>query len=119
MMSGSNVGARIRFFRQSRGWSQEELAASAGLSPRTISDLERGLRLPGYKTLVALARAVEVSVDRFFDEDCRQASPETLGPRRAALRARLLHLLNDADETTLEIAIAQIEALRRFNGRDG
>ncbi len=118
MMSESNVGARIRFFRRSRGWSQEELAARAGLSPRTISDLERGLRLPGYKTLAALARAVEVPVDRFFDEDCRHLASRTVGPRRAALRARLLHLLNEVDEATLEVAIAQIEALRRFNGRD-
>lgn len=117
MVTETSVGIRIRRFRRRRGWSQEELAARAGLSPRTISDLERGLRLPGYKTLSALARAISEPVDRFFDEDCRSNATATVDGEAPGRHQRLLRLLGEMDDVTLEVAIAQIEALRRLHRR--
>jgi transcriptional regulator with XRE-family HTH domain len=38
-------GAKFRAFRQARGWSQLELAATAGVSERTIRNAERGRSL--------------------------------------------------------------------------
>jgi ribosome-binding protein aMBF1 (putative translation factor) len=38
----SNVGERIRLARQQKGWTQVELAQSAGLSSNYVARLERG-----------------------------------------------------------------------------
>jgi len=44
----------LRRHRVSRGLTQEELANRAGLSPRTISDLERGVKLTARTATIAL-----------------------------------------------------------------
>ena len=36
------LGARIRFARRQRGWSQEDLAERVGVTARTIYKVERG-----------------------------------------------------------------------------
>jgi transcriptional regulator with XRE-family HTH domain len=43
--SASGFGSLLRRFRTAAGLTQEELAESAALSPRTVSDLERGISL--------------------------------------------------------------------------
>jgi transcriptional regulator with XRE-family HTH domain len=60
----ATFGDRLRALRTAQGWSQEELAWRSGLTPVTISLLERTVD-PVHKevgTLVALARALEVSL---------------------------------------------------------
>src|SRR5207244_3862503 len=55
-------GALLRRYRLARGLTQEALAERAGLSVRTVSDLERGVNLtPRKDTLPLLAAALEVS----------------------------------------------------------
>ncbi len=52
----------LRQLRAERGLTQEELAAAAGISPRTVSDLERGINLtPRRATAELLADALELS----------------------------------------------------------
>jgi transcriptional regulator with XRE-family HTH domain len=36
------LGAQIRLARRQRRWSQDELAARAGITPRTVSKIEHG-----------------------------------------------------------------------------
>jgi transcriptional regulator with XRE-family HTH domain len=36
------LGAQIRLARRERRWSQDELAARAGITPRTVSKIEHG-----------------------------------------------------------------------------
>jgi transcriptional regulator with XRE-family HTH domain len=55
---GRNVGR----FRSGRGWSQDKLAEKAELDRTYVSGIERGLRNPGIKTVVRIARALNVSV---------------------------------------------------------
>ena len=45
-----NVGERIRYFRNLRGWSQETLALQAEINPAFLWHLERGLKSPTIKT---------------------------------------------------------------------
>ena len=57
----------LRHHRRAAGLTQEDLAERAGLSPRTVSDLERGLKsTPQAATLEMLMGALELS-----DEDRR------------------------------------------------
>ena len=53
---------RIRTLREQRAWSQEHLAAVAGLSTRTLQRIESGAAA-SQETCLALAAALEVAVD--------------------------------------------------------
>ena len=44
--------------RESLGWSQRTLAAQAGVDPKTVSLIERGVRSPTLFTLSLLATAM-------------------------------------------------------------
>lgn len=54
MTSGLPFGELLKRYRVAAGWTQEALAERARLSPRTISDLERGVTNWPYKETVAL-----------------------------------------------------------------
>ncbi len=57
-------GDLLRRHRTAARLTQEELAAASGLSPRGISDLERGARkAPRRETLLLLAEALHLSAD--------------------------------------------------------
>lgn len=64
----SEVGARIREYRQQRGLSLRALAELCSLSPNTISLVERGLTSPSVSTLQQLATALGVPITSFFSE---------------------------------------------------
>ena len=51
------LGQNVRR-REARELTQEKLAEKAGLDPTYISGIERGLRNPGIKNVVRLARAL-------------------------------------------------------------
>ncbi|GED99227.1 helix-turn-helix domain-containing protein [Gordonia crocea] len=57
------VGARLRVLRTSRGWTLEELAGRAGMSPSTLSRLESGKRQPSLELLLPLTRQLGVGLD--------------------------------------------------------
>ena len=58
----TTFGALLRRYRRARALSQGELAERAGLSPRSISDLERGIRrLPYPETLRLLIDALALT----------------------------------------------------------
>jgi transcriptional regulator with XRE-family HTH domain len=50
----NSFGDLLRTYRRAAGLSQEELAERANLSPRTISDLERGLKAAPHRETVRL-----------------------------------------------------------------
>ncbi len=76
------IGPRIAALRAQRGWPVAELARRAGVSASLVGQIERGQSRPSVTTLVALARAVDVSVDALF-----QAAPFTAADPPTALAA--------------------------------
>lgn len=56
------VGKRIRELRLKKGWSQEYLAAEAGLNMNYLGGIERGERNPTLKNLARIADALGVTV---------------------------------------------------------
>jgi len=54
------LGLRIRQLRKKKGWRQIDLAEQSGVHEVHISDLERGTREVGLRTLHALAQALGV-----------------------------------------------------------
>jgi transcriptional regulator with XRE-family HTH domain len=61
-------GRSIRRLRKQRGLSQEDLAEASGMSRNYVSDIERGVRNPGLLALVALAKALKVSLRELVEE---------------------------------------------------
>lgn len=65
------IGAKITYFRKIRRYAQEELAFRASISASYLSRIERGAYVSGVplSTLMRIALALEVDINRFFDED--------------------------------------------------
>jgi predicted ATPase/transcriptional regulator with XRE-family HTH domain len=97
----ASFGDVLRRYRRAAGLTQEELAARAGLSPHTISALERGVnRAPHHDTVTLLAEALALAPD---DHATLQAAGRqrthalvvlpVAGPAPPPLRARPPHNL--------------------------
>ena len=56
-------GIRVKNMRKSLGLTQEELAEKIGMSKQAVTLYETGRREAGYKNLVALSRALNVTTD--------------------------------------------------------
>lgn len=57
-----SVGRLLRWWRNRRGFSQMELALSAGISPRHMSFVETGRSRPGRDVVVRLAEALDLPI---------------------------------------------------------
>ena len=65
-MNEQEFAQRLRQYRKSKGMTQQELADLLGVSNKTVSRWESG-SYPDVTTLVALARALGVTVDELLD----------------------------------------------------
>jgi molybdopterin molybdotransferase/putative molybdopterin biosynthesis protein len=59
-------GTRLRLARQSRGFSQQQLAGMAGVSRQAVSAVEAGHSDPSLRVALALAHALGVTVEELF-----------------------------------------------------
>jgi transcriptional regulator with XRE-family HTH domain len=57
------VGQNVARIRNEREFSQDKLAEKADLDRTYLSGIERGVRNPGIKVVIRLARALGVTVD--------------------------------------------------------
>lgn len=63
------LGRRIRQAREKQGLSQEQLAAALGVGQRAISEIENGKQRLPVTDLPELARALNVPLLHFFEEE--------------------------------------------------
>ena len=64
-----DLGQRIRFLRESRGFSQAHLARDAKLSQPTIAQIESGKKDPSVETLRKIAKVLDVEIASLFAAD--------------------------------------------------
>ena len=76
--------ARLKELREQAGWSQKELAEKSGLNQRTISHWEQGLRDPAWTSVLALARALNVSVLAFTKPPAAATSAKRGRPKKTS-----------------------------------
>lgn len=70
---------RLLEIRKNRGMSQETLAEKVGVSRQAVSKWETGEALPDYAKLIALADALEVSLDYLCGREAQAANtPEPI-----------------------------------------
>lgn len=65
-------GDRVRELRETKGWSQGELAARAGSHFTTVSQIELGKRSASLRLALVLADALGVSITRLVPADWRE-----------------------------------------------
>lgn len=63
------LGAAIRKKRNERGWKIAVLADKVGVSDDFIGKIERATDIPSLQTVVAIANALEVSVDSLLSDN--------------------------------------------------
>lgn len=63
-----DLGARIRGIRQKQGFSQKQLAELTGVTPSTISQVEKNLIYPSLPALFRIAESLSVETAAFFKE---------------------------------------------------
>lgn len=68
------VGVRLRAYRHSKGWTLDELAERAMMSPSTLSRLESGKRQASLELLMPLTRQLGIGLDDLV-------APEVPDPR--------------------------------------
>jgi transcriptional regulator with XRE-family HTH domain len=66
MKAQEQLGMRIKYLRQNRRWSQEDLALNANVNKNYISDLENGRRNPSLEILEKIAVAFGISLAELF-----------------------------------------------------
>ena len=67
MTINKQLGARIRYLRQQKNMSIEDLALEANINRNYLGDLERGLRNPTVILLNKIAMALGVSLSTLFE----------------------------------------------------
>ncbi len=75
-MDYMDLGRRVRLKRLQLGWTQEKLAKKIGVSTSFIGHVERGSRKASLETLVAMANAMDVSVDMLLYASLRHKRSE-------------------------------------------
>jgi len=71
-----NIGKKIKIARSKTNYTQEELAEKISLTPRYVSQLERGIAFGSATTIVSLCKALNISSDFLFNDLIEVNSPE-------------------------------------------
>lgn len=61
-----NMGERLKFLRESRQINSKDFAKMVGVTPSTITQIEKGRKEPSLETLRKIARALDVDVATVF-----------------------------------------------------
>lgn len=61
-----DFGRQVRYLRESRRFTQEELAYRAGVHVTYLSGIERGIRNPSLKNIRAIALALDIPLSELF-----------------------------------------------------
>ncbi|MGE3710699.1 MAG: helix-turn-helix domain-containing protein [Hyphomicrobiaceae bacterium] len=105
-----HVAGQLRAARLAKGLTQEALAGELGMATESISHIERGITVPGLKTIAAVADALDIGVADIFDG---LANDRPTSRRRAQQEATLRRLAGELDDARLALAVELVEAVAR------
>ena len=66
MINYSEVGKRIKYYRQKRGLTQEQLAFDIHTSAAYVSNIERSIKKPSLQKIILISEVLEISVDELL-----------------------------------------------------
>ena len=114
MVSGrheSDIGALIRELRRNRGWTQKQLARKAGVTEKTISNLERNASPNPHSTSMAkVATALGIPPERL---DARQLAQAVAESAKSAARREAIRRLLEYPDDVVEVILNSFDKLHR------
>jgi transcriptional regulator with XRE-family HTH domain len=115
------LGKRIRYARDEKKMTQEELGKLVGLSRSFINHLETDRKKPSLETLIKLARVLNVSLDFLAEDDVKLVLRDLMPEEDQKRDTRtpydvIIDRAIDYDVTPEELAI-QLEAIRQLKGK--
>ena len=72
------IGKRLRAIRKKNGYTQEQLAELAGISPQHCSGIETGNAKVSLPALVQLCKALDATLDEVLFDSLPAAKPEIM-----------------------------------------
>ncbi len=100
------LARRLRLLRAERGWTLREAAPKLGVTPGTLSELERGVRHPQDVTLARIAKGYGVPFEELLEE------PALAGKAEAPLSPEQALSIADDDSFRRAIEAVPTEELR-------
>lgn len=91
-MKKETVGERLRTLRTERNLSQRTLAQLAGISPNSVSLIERDEISPSVATIQNLATALHVRVSYFFEDETEQSVIHVKAHQRSGVDSQGVHI---------------------------
>lgn len=70
-----NIGKKIKLARSKAEYTQEQLAEKLSLSPRYISQLERGIAFGSATTIINVCKALNINSDFLFNDLINNSTP--------------------------------------------
>lgn len=101
--SAKKLGRRVRYLRAAKGLTQESFAELCGISPRYISELERGAANVTVNILEPVATTLGVTLKDLFDNEHES--------ERVILMHELVELLETADDKQLKTIYRVLTAI--------
>lgn len=102
------IALRLRVLRTGHGLTQEQFAEAIDRSVDAVSNLERGLSLPGLDTLIRISERFAVPLTDLVASIDPTAPPD---PERLALEAALTDLCRRLSARDLARAVALVRVL--------
>lgn len=63
-----NIDENIRRIRSAKGITQKDFAEQLDIPYQTYNNYERGFRTPSPETLLKIAKGLDVSIEKIFEE---------------------------------------------------
>ena len=101
------IGARVRALRNEAGLTQAEIAEAAGITPESMSRIERGRLSPSTDLVTRLAAAIGVVPGALFERGPAALKKPTL----RAVDRRLLQVVRDLPEPQVEDVVRGLRLL--------
>ena len=98
-----DVGSRLRFFREQKGYTVNKLANLAGLSQSAVREIELFGRQPTVESLEYLCGALEISLRDFFDD----------GVKKSILEDELIGAVYSLNQKQRDCLLALIRSLKK------
>lgn len=98
-------GARLKSIRESRGFTQDQLAEKAEMNPIYLSKIEGGKENPTLNLLIKVSIALDVDLWELFDFKHEV--------NQKALKEMMKNFANELDDEKLKMAVRIVRAVMR------
>lgn len=96
------IGRQIKRLRARLKLTQDKLAEKVNISPKYLSNIERGLENPTLDTFIRLAKSLNVDLWELFAPDIDLSSK--------ALNKKIKNLINETNEEQLYLVMRLLQA---------